>query len=181
MTRRQHNREISGLLATAIVAVAVTSGCAAPTEDPVPAPVNAAEAADLQSALDAAPVESPSGAVVVRLAFGAGADLDLFVSDPRRETVYFANRRAASGGRLAEDQRCDAPAPRIETVRFEQALPGRYRIGIDHPGSCDGEPAEAVFVVEWRIGDGPARRVTGSVAPLVFDSIVQEFDLPPPS
>lgn len=134
----------------------------------------------LEEALAALPAE-PGGVLVVRLVFGPRADLDLFVSDPRSETVYFANRRARSGGRLAADVRCDAPAPRVETVRFEQPLPGRYRIGVDYPEVCPetrgGEPKPAVFVVEWRAGDA-AGLAHGRVEPLVFDSIALEFELP---
>ena len=39
------------------------------------------------------------------LAFGEAADLDLFVTGPRQETVYFANTPTAVGGELEVDAR----------------------------------------------------------------------------
>ena len=175
MGRPQDSRARAGLLASTLCCAALAVACEPRPPDSAPDLSTSAEAAVLEAALEAMPHAAAPDAVVVRLAFGAAADLDLFVSDPRHETVYFANKRARSGGRLAADLRCDAPAPRIETVRFENALPGRYRIGIDHPVACSDDPAAAVFVVEWP-SDGQIQRARGSVAPLVFDSIVQEFD-----
>jgi len=118
-------------------------------------------------------------ALVVRLAFGAGADLDLFVSDPQNETVYFANTRTRAGGRLAADVRCETPPPRIETIRFEHPLPGRYRVGIDYPAGCDGEAEPAVYVVEWHFA-GHRRQVQGLALPFVFSAVAAEFELGTP-
>ncbi len=156
-------------------------GCSSAPAEPNATPdlSNNLEAHGLEVALAEARRAGPEGALVVRLAFGAGADLDLFVSDPRSETVYFANRHARSGGRLAADLRCDAPAPRIETVRFEHPLPGRYRIGVDYPAACGPNEAPAVFVVEWRTGDR-GQRARGRALPLAFDTIAMEFELPAP-
>jgi len=84
--------------------------------------------------------------------FGAGADLDLYVTDPAQETVYFANTSSrASGGRLEADLLCETGMrePRVETVVFENAPLGRYRVGVDHAASCKGAggAAEAFVVV----------------------------------
>ena len=49
-----------------------------------------------------------AGMLLLRLAFGAEADLDLYVTDPQLETLYYANTPVRSGGELLEDQRCDA-------------------------------------------------------------------------
>jgi hypothetical protein len=96
-----------------------------------------------------------AGELRVRLAFGAAADLDLYVTDPLQETVYFANTPSRfTGGRLDDDRRCAAPPPRIETVTFEQAPPGRYRVGVDHARAC-GRAREAAFRV---IVEGPGLR-----------------------
>lgn len=81
----------------------------------------------------------------ISLVFGEEADLDLYVTDPALETIYFGNTPSrATGGFLEADLRCDTPAPRVETIRFEAPRPGRYRIGVDHPERC-------------RPGRGPAR------------------------
>jgi hypothetical protein len=111
----------------------------------------------------------------VRLAFGAGADLDLFVSDPWAEAVYFANSPSASGGALEEDRRCEHPAPRFEIVRFEQPPPGRYRVGVDYAEAC-GKARPAPFVVELSYGAHRELR-RGTLEPGRFEVIVMEFDL----
>lgn len=113
----------------------------------------------------------------VRLAFGAEADLDLYVTDPSEETVYYANTPSRTGGALFEDQRCAHPAPRVETVQFPAPLaPGRYRIGVDYPRACDEAREPAPFAVAV---DGPAGRTLhrGLVQHQVFEPIVVEIEL----
>ena len=44
----------------------------------------------------------------VQLAFEADTDLDLYVTGPLLETVYFANLASKSGGELSADVRCDS-------------------------------------------------------------------------
>ena len=133
------------------------------------------------------PEPEDAGALRVRLAFDDAADLDLYVTDPRQETVYFANTPTRSGGRLASDLRCDAPAPRVEVVDFATPLSGRYRIGVDFPERCKeselprGQRKQGVFVV--RVDRPRAREVgpallRGGVLELGrFEVIVLEFDV----
>ena len=78
----------------------------------------------------------PDGALRVRLSFGGAADLDLYVTGPRQETVYFGNTPSQMGGTLLEDLRCDTRPPRSEVVIFERPPPGRYRVGVDFPARC---------------------------------------------
>jgi uncharacterized protein YfaP (DUF2135 family) len=85
--------------------------------------------------------------VRVQLLFGAEADLDLYVTDPALETIYFANTPAKLGGTLEADLRCDAAPPRIETVLLPAAPPGRYRVGVDFPERCDRSVDRVHFVV----------------------------------
>ncbi len=131
------------------------------------------ETARLAAALAAAPPASP-GVLRVRLAFGADADLDLYVTDPRQETVYFANNPTRSGGALAEDVRCGAPEPHVEVVTFRDPLPGVYRVGVDYPKHCRGrdDPASYVVVVEQPGGGREERR--GAIDLLHFAPIVIE-------
>src|SRR5262245_39352890 len=83
---------------------------------------------------DAPPLQP--GELRVRLVFGADADLDLYVTGPDQETVYYANTPAGAGA-LDGDRRCGDPAPRVETASFVPATAGRYRVGIDHAARCD--------------------------------------------
>ena len=115
-------------------------------------------------------------ALVFRLAFGAEADLDLYVTDPLLETVYFANHRSKTGGAIVRDIRCDDSGPRVEEVRFEHPYPGRYRVGVDNPERCDGERAPAAFAVSVA-GAGVSHHVRGAAPVEQFQLIVLEFEL----
>ncbi len=120
---------------------------------------------------------SDGGALVVRLAFDAGADLDLYVTDPREETAYFANTPTRAGGTLDADRTCADPGERVETVRFTAPPPGRYRVGVDHPATCsDAAPAPFAVRVEHA---GRVWETTGHVAPRRFAPIVLEITVEP--
>lgn len=124
-----------------------------------------------------APALEP-GELRVRLVFGESADLDLYVTDPRQETVYFANNPTRSGGSLEADVRCEAPPPRVETVTFRSALPGRYRVGVDFPERCGKRaPARAAYVVTLEHA-GVRREQRGVIGLREFRPIVIEADVP---
>lgn len=148
---------IAALLACALLACATPLRDAAPPAPPTPPP--------------------PAGAVRVQLVFGAEADLDLYVTGPANETVYFANERSADGGRLEADLRCDAPAPRVETVVFPQAPAGDYRVGVDFPERCDGGADEAVYRLVVR-APGGVREAVGRVSFARFASRALRFRVP---
>jgi hypothetical protein len=116
----------------------------------------------------------PPGAVVVRLAFGDAADLDLYVTGPLAETVYFANTPTRVGGRLERDLRCGAGPRRIEQVVYPDPVAGPYRVGVDFPERCDGARDPVAFVVEARGAAGVERR-SGRIAPGEFEPIVLEW------
>ncbi len=136
-----------------------------------------AEASALESILaqrdDAAP-----GVLRFALAFGAAADLDLFVTGPFQESVYFANSPSAIGGKLEADLGCDSPEPRVETVSFEDAPAGRYRVGIDFPERCDEADQAVPFAVSVLEGDEPLAGTRGVIRPREFLTIVLEVDVP---
>jgi hypothetical protein len=172
----------SRALAAALASALVLLAAAAHAREPAPAakwtPELEAEAAGLEAALAKAPPPE-LGALRVRLAFGAAADLDLYVTDAQSETLYFANERAASGGRLTADARCDTPAPRVEEVVFARPLPGRYRVGVDYMvyrAKCGEQPPVVAYVLAIdgpqgrRVERGLARR--GIFAPRVLELTV---------
>lgn len=74
--------------------------------------------------------------VRVRLIFGEEADLDLVVTDPNHEEIYFANTQSRLGGIFDVDRRCGDPAPRVETVSFSPAPAGSYRVSVDFMTRC---------------------------------------------
>jgi hypothetical protein len=178
----QHRPALRALAAVLALSLALLAP-AAPARERAPAakwtPALEAEAAKLEAALASAPAPE-AGAFRVRLAFGAAADLDLYVTDALSETIYFANERAASGGRLAADARCGSPAPRIEEVVFAAPLPGRYRVGVDYMvyrAECGEQPQVVAYVLAV---DGPeGRRVQRGLARRgIFDARVLEVVLP---
>lgn len=120
----------------------------------------------------------PAGALEVRLFFGEEADLDLFVTDPREEALYFGNNPTIGGGRLDVDRRCGDAAPRRERARFVAPRPGRYRVGVSYDRSCRFRRGEADFRLEVE-ADGLAFERRGTVAPGAFEPIVLEFDFSP--
>jgi hypothetical protein len=130
------------------------------------------------------------GGLTVRLAFEDDVDLDLFVTDPAQESVYFANSPSRSGGILLADRRCGDPAPRVETIRYSSPMAGRYRVGVDFPrrcepglasgvsgsGSSSGSEAEALYLVHVEEGERVLER-GGLLQAGVFEVIVLEFDV----
>jgi hypothetical protein len=136
----------------------------------------AAQADQLAASLDGPTDQGPG--VTVQLAFGAAADLDLYVTDPLLDTVYFARHETRTGGRISADVRCDTTGPRIEEVRFDEPWAGLYRVGVDYPQRCDGAPAPApaAYAVTAHV-DGETYQATGSVALEQFQIVVLEFEL----
>lgn len=150
----------------AVLASAAAIGCASPRD---------VSSQSLEAHLLAAGIEAPEGSLVVQLAFDASADLDLYVTDPLQETVYFANTPSRSGGFLDRDRTCKNAAPRIETIVFERPPPGRYRIGVEYPQPCGAEVA-APFAVRARHGEQRVER-SGALPPRRFDPIVLELEI----
>ena len=123
------------------------------------------------------PVVPPSTerGLVVTLAWSAPVDLDLYVTMPSGETIYYANPREA----FVRDARCadGAGGSRMEQVRWRSPAPGRYRLGVDFPEAC----AEGVDVAAYRLVvdlDGARVDHGGTARLLVRDPWVTEIDVP---
>lgn len=175
-----------GLMPVVLVAAlcAAIPGCDdAPPPGPAPAPEAAwtperTREADAQAQRLATQGPAAPGELRVHLAFGTDADLDLYVTGPDEETIYYANTPGKGGGALVEDRRCAHAGPRIETVRFPAPLaPGRYRVGVDYPHACGDATAPAPFAVRIDGPDGRAER-RGLARYQVFEPVVLELDVP---
>jgi hypothetical protein len=127
-----------------------------------------------------APQERGAQALRVRLVFGEEADLDLYVTDPKFETVYFGNNPSHGGGVLSQDQRCGDPTARVESVTFAEAKPGLYRVGVAFARRCKRVRGPVPFRLEvdvdvesehWR------REQEGKIDAGAFLPVVMEFDL----
>ncbi len=113
------------------------------------------------------------------LVWSAPGDLDLYVTEPNRETAYYAMPRTRSGGAYAGDARC-ADAERDggeERVHWTHPPPGRYRVGVDLPEVCRGRAQEVPYriVVER---DGRVDTVAGRAHLAEREPNVMEFIVP---
>ncbi len=164
---------IAGVLAAAVL----LSGCA-------PAPPTQGELSALEARAEGLASElskathDASAEVLVRLMFDAAVDLDLYVTDPLLDTVYFARHESRTGGVISEDVRCDSDGPRVEEVRFDTLWPGRYRVGVDFPRRCDG--ARSIHPAPYAIevtADGQTHRTHGLVNLEFFEVEVLAFEV----
>ena len=130
------------------------------------------------------PVSAPvaTSGLSVLLTWEAPVDLDLYVTDPTFETVYFANNPTRTGARLLRDARCadvlDKGAPPVEQANLPNPQPGRYRVGVDFIDVCTATKQPASFRVVIEFG-GQRREITGTIRPQEFEPIVTEFSLHP--
>ena len=118
-------------------------------------------------------------AIRVVLLWDAPVDLDLYVTDPTMETVYFANRKSASGGVLEKDATCQT-APRREVTTWERAPSGRYRVSLDFIDRCGQDRREIGYRLLVDTG-GRRQERTGTVQLARFVYQAFEFDLGDPA
>jgi len=126
----------------------------------------------VESALSA---QDHEASLKIRLAFDGDVDLDLYVTDPQMETVYFANHESKSGGEISDDLRCGGEGIRVEEISFVAPLRGEYRVGVDYPKHCLGLEAAAAHSIHVSYGSQNLA-VQGTVELLKFDVIVMAFD-----
>ena len=118
--------------------------------------------------------------LLVQLAFGAEADLDLYVTDPLLETVYFANKAGKSGGEISDDYRCDSASLKVEQVRFKMPLSGSYRVGVDYPNRCGSKEEEFGERAAWSLSvmhNGKRQYIVGTVGYRFFEVAAFDFNV----
>lgn len=169
----------ASLLAAAALAAAAlaATGCAGPRQPSRSRPGLPVAAAS--PAANPTPTAAAAG-LRVALVWSAPVDLDLYVTDPAQETVYFANPRAATGGRLANDTTCrEAAERRLEVSSWERPPVGRYRVGVDFIEDCGRDLDQVRFRV---VVDVHGRRFEreGTVQREVFEYEAFAFEVPPP-
>jgi hypothetical protein len=127
-----------------------------------------------------APVALQAAGVRVTLLWSSPVDLDLYVTDPSLETVYFANSPSQAGGRLEQDVTCKTVRSRgtlIERAEWAKAAKGRYRVGVDFMEDCGSEIDETEFRVVTE-GSGERLERVAKILKGRFQPVVLEFDVP---
>src|SRR5438128_3911719 len=129
-----------------------------------------------------APPEPPRSGVTVTLRWTAPVDLDLYVTDPSLETVYFANPRTASGGVLERDARRAGrePGEQADRARWTNPPPGRYRVGVDFLETCGGAAEEVPYSLLVEV-DGVRQELTGRARRAERQHLVVEFSVAAPA
>lgn len=88
-----------------------------------------------------------NGSLTVTLRWSGAADLDLHLTDPYGETIYYFHPASASGGALQQDREC-AAQDQTEVIAYPtgQAVSGAYAISIHYFRTCN-EPRD----VSWKL------------------------------
>ncbi|MDD9944127.1 MAG: hypothetical protein OXU20_23995 [Myxococcales bacterium] len=85
-----------------------------------------------------------TGAVQITLAWDSGADLDLYVTDPSGQTIFFNrnHRTSDAGGELDHDSRgnCrpEQQHQRVENAFWRTPAPGQYQVEVHYFSPCGG-------------------------------------------
>ena len=155
------------LAAAAVLSALTLSACPRRRPVPIPPPPLA--------------VHGRTDGLNVFLTWTASVDLDLYLTDPTLETVYFGNNPSRTGGQLLRDTRCGdvrRQGPFWEQARVLHPKPGRYRVGVDFIECCAAARQPVGFRVLVEIG-GAQREVTGIIDPEQFQPLALEFELRP--
>ena len=122
----------------------------------------------------------PFSGLRVALVWSSPVDLDLYLTDPTWETVYFANNPSRTGAQLLRDMRCrdvvSGDKVFVELAGMTTPLPGHYRVGVDFIDTCNATHDPANFRIVVDFGD-QRREATGTIGLAEFQPIVVEFDL----
>jgi len=112
-------------------------------------------------------VEVGTGDVRVTLTWNTSADIDLHVTDPMGQEIYYGNRQATSGGQLDVDANggCSNDPP-VENIFWPtgQAPNGAYQVRVDYFSACGAGTTnyEVTVAVDGRIVDSQSGVLSSS-------------------
>ena len=118
-----------------------------------------------------------TGDVVVYLTWDTTADIDLHVTDPNGEEIFFGHSSSASGGQLSADNGNPCPAIVGEPERIfwptGVAPHGRYVITVEYYRQCNNEGATNWNVIV--LVDGKKSVFSGVILPDEQPRLVYTF------
>lgn len=121
--------------------------------------------------------ELGTGDVQVTLRWDTNADLDLHVTDPAGQEIYFASPSSASGGQLDVDANgtCEGDAP-VENIFWPtgSAPTGTYSVSVDYYGACDSN-GPASYVVTILVNGQEVNSVSGTLSDGDEPAFIGEF------
>jgi hypothetical protein len=116
-----------------------------------------------------------TGAIQVTAAWNADSDIDLHVTDPQGEEVFYGHRASSSGGRLDHDANaaCAHQPPTVENVFWSTPNPprGTYRVRVVAYDMCNS--SNTPVILSLAVGG----RVIGTYQ-FAFQADRQEFTIP---
>ena len=95
----------------------------------------------------------------------SGTDLDLYVTDPNQETVYYSHRQSDIGGTLDVDDR-NGYGPENFTLETGNAITGAYYIEVRYFGGTLPSTATVVVILH----EGQANETVTTYGPHQFES-----------
>lgn len=91
-----------------------------------------------------------NGVLHFALSWNTATDIDLYVTDPQGETIYYSNSSSASGGYLDRDD-TDGYGP--ENIFWRDNIPdGAYSVSVDYYGPSSGPPTNYTVSVGNGLG-----------------------------
>jgi hypothetical protein len=127
-----------------------------------------------------------TGDVQVSLTFDQQDDVDLAVTDPNLDTVFFGNRTVPSGGTLDLDANpiCGGPHGNAENITWPEgtAPNGSYDVFVDLFASCFPNPVNYTVTVSV-VGSNP-QILSGTLVPadaLAGPMLIGTFTVSPPA
>ena len=122
-----------------------------------------------------------TGDVQVTLRWQTVDDLDLWVTDPNGEAIFFNHPSSESGGQLDVDANANCVDPVSHPVEnifwpYQGAPSGHYRVEVMYYAHCrSGEETPVSFHVRVLV-DGQVREFDGQVATVGEKVLIFEFD-----
>ena len=122
-------------------------------------------------------------ALHLELTWTAPVDLDLFVTGPSGETIYFGNKQAKNGDKVTEESNCESviskPTHLRETVLIPAAQSGKYRVSVDFILQCGSNLEEVAAKIDLfnAQNDTKLTQQTITVKRQVLNTVAMEFEV----